>query len=128
MPIIRPSNRWRYSSQKIFLKSAISIQKLSFWNSDEAWYAVNSFVQSESFNGGIHPVIGLQSTIESPDSVSLVIPPNRIIKNISMQQAINQSRIKRIGGLERLYSIRFFVIGSLYDLKGENKSFMFKLF
>jgi hypothetical protein len=63
---------------------------------------VNSFVQSALFNGGSHPVIGFQSTIESPDSVSLVIPPNRIIKNISMQQAINQSRIKRIGGLERL--------------------------
>ena len=39
-------------------------------------------IQSSLVNGGIVQRMGLQSTIESPESVSLVKPPIKIIKKV----------------------------------------------
>ncbi len=51
-------------------------------NSGEALYAEKTFSQFSLLKGGIIPKIGLQSTIDKPDSVRRVNPPIIIIKKV----------------------------------------------
>ena len=55
-----------------------------------AWYFVNSDSQSLAERGGNIPVTGFHSTIERPDSVSLVAPPTKSVRKIIAAAAISQ--------------------------------------
>src|SRR5262245_9345084 len=59
------------------------------------WYFSNSACQALSLKGGTVPVSGFHSTIESPDSVSLVAPPTRTIARISPATTRSQNRSAR---------------------------------
>src|SRR5215469_9814125 len=50
-------------------------------------YLANSAAQSPSESGGTTPMTGFHSVIDSPESVSRVIPPTTIIRKINAQQA-----------------------------------------
>src|SRR5882762_5870493 len=59
-------------------------------------YFSNSACQALSLKGGTVPVSGFHSTIESPDSVSLVAPPTRTIAKISPATTTSHSRSARL--------------------------------
>jgi len=50
---------------------------------------------SASVSGGITPSSGRQSTIDKPDSVSRVTPPNKIMPKIVIAQTANHPEIQR---------------------------------
>src|SRR5262252_7455434 len=58
------------------------------------WYFSNSDCQALSLKGGTVPVSGFHSTIESPDSVSLVAPPTRTIAKISPATASSRADLR----------------------------------
>jgi hypothetical protein len=61
-----------------------------------ALYFSNSACQALSLKGGTVPVSGFHSTIERPDSVSLVAPPTRTIAKISPATTRSHSRSARL--------------------------------
>ena len=95
MPISRPSRRWMYSHQNIDLNSARPKCECCSLNSGNCLYCTNLSIQSRSLSGGIVPPISLQSTIESPDSVSRVMPPITTIAAIRAQPVSSQARTCR---------------------------------
>src|SRR5215470_4470206 len=50
-------------------------------------YLANSAAQPASASGGTTPMTGFHSVIDSPESVSRVIPPTTTIRKINAQQA-----------------------------------------
>src|SRR6266700_1403578 len=59
-------------------------------------YFANSACQSASPSGGIAPVTGFHSTIDSPDSVSRVAPPTRTMANTSPATHHSHSPMARV--------------------------------
>tara|TARA_Y100000817_G_C16741228_1_gene492549 strand:- start:528 stop:836 length:309 start_codon:yes stop_codon:yes gene_type:complete len=67
----------------MILNSASVIEEFTKKNSGICLYLSNSFCQDTSENGKKIPEIGCHSVIDSPDSVSRVMPPI-IIRKISV--------------------------------------------
>src|SRR5215831_8415703 len=65
------------------LNSSRLIPRLSRSYCGIVLYFANSACQSASPSGGMAPVTGFHSTIESPDSVSRVAPPTSTMANTS---------------------------------------------
>ena len=84
-PIKRPKTLCSHSQKKIRLKSCSSIQKCFERNSGDALYNSKIRFHSVSPIGGRKPIIGRHSTIDKPESVSLVIAPMMTIRPISAQ-------------------------------------------
>ena len=68
-----------YSQKKMLLNSERLIPALTRRYCGDCWYCAKAACQSASFNGGIAPIIGAHSTIESPEPVRRVIPPTTTI-------------------------------------------------
>src|SRR5215510_15035876 len=66
------------------------------------WYLANSVCHSDCESGGKTPVTGFHSTIESPDSVSLVAPPTINVSNIIAADTSSHSRTGRKRRLDAL--------------------------
>src|SRR5210317_1454012 len=86
MPMVRPSRRCRYSSQKMSLNSSTPKAEFTFWNSGLCWYISKTRCHSASPIGGRTPINGRQSTIDRPDPVRRVKPPRTTMTNTSPQQ------------------------------------------
>ena len=69
--------------------------RLSCWYCVVAWYFSNSASQVLSLTGGIVPVTGLHSTMDSPDSVSRVAPPTSRVAKTSAATAHSHNRMAR---------------------------------
>ena len=105
-PINRPQSRWIYSHQKIILNSDIGIPAFSSRYSDVWRYKSKIRDHSASEKGGRTPMKGRHSTIDRPDSVSLVIAPISIISATISATARSQARIAR----PAFESLKFFGI------------------
>ena len=69
-------------------------------NSGEFLYELKTSIQLFLFKGGRVPIMGFQSTIESPDSVKRVNPPISIIrkvKKVNIRSHINIDLLELIG-------------------------------
>src|SRR6266849_1733730 len=62
-------------------------------------YFANSACQSASPSGGMAPVTGFHSTIESPDSVSRVAPPTDTIANTNPATHHSHTPMARAAGV-----------------------------
>src|SRR5208282_1449966 len=60
-----------------------------------AWYCSNSACQAAALSGGSIPVTGRHSTIDRPDSVSLVAPPTSTMRKISAATESSHNRTAR---------------------------------
>src|SRR6516225_8209086 len=71
----------------MLLNSSKFIQKCTARYSGISLYLANSAAQSAAESGGTTPMTGFHSVIDSPESVSRVIPPTTTIRKINAQQA-----------------------------------------
>ena len=90
MPTTRPRMRCSHSQKKIALNPASVMPRLISLYSGICLYFSNSATQSASLSGGSTPETGRHSVIDSPDSVSRVIPPTPTTTTTSNATAHSQ--------------------------------------
>ena len=88
MPINLAHKRWNHSQKKINLKSPSVKLLFKYLNCAICLYPWNACCHCVSFNGGMAPIIGSHSVIESPEPVNLVMPPSNTC-TINMPTPIN---------------------------------------
>jgi hypothetical protein len=97
--ISRPSNRWKYSHQKMPLNSPTDMPLLTCWYSGVARYLAKASSHCASVNGGSVPTIGCHSVIDKPEWVRRVTPPTTTIANTSAQQRKSHAATARCAPL-----------------------------
>ena len=92
MPTRRARKRWVHSHQKMYLKAARLMPRLT-WRYCGIWrYFSKASCQAASESGGTMPMMGCHSVMESPDPVRRVAPPILTIANTRAATANNHTR------------------------------------